>query len=86
MEIKKNDKDITIKIYNKKIKDKDYDFSDKWYIFVENLGSDSKDINISYDLIDFFKESRRVLLEESHQMTMDEYLEIKEYEEKVLKK
>jgi len=90
MEIKKDNGIITIKMSNKTVNDKDYDFYHKWYIFIKNIGSDSRskieDDNIKYNLINFFRESEELLLSNYHQITMDEYLEIKKHDEKILRK
>jgi len=72
MIIKREDKSIKIVFINKK---------DKYYgIFIKNIGPDPRskieDFNIKIRLIKFFRDMEHVLLEESHQITFDEYIEI----------
>lgn len=72
MIIKREDKSIKILFINKK---------DKYYgIFIKNIGPDPRskieDFNIKIRLIKFFRDMERVLLEETHQITFDEYIEL----------
>lgn len=79
MEIKKEEASITVKIFNKMANDKDYDYIEKWRVFIKNIGADPRskieDNNIKYNLVRFFREAEAICFEEYHQITMDEYLE-----------
>lgn len=51
----------------------------KYNVFIKNIGQDPRskiaDLNIKYDIVNFFKECKETLLENNHQITFDEYIE-----------
>lgn len=57
----------------------------KYGAFIKNIGPDGRskieDINIKRRIVNFFRNTERALLEEWHQMSFDEYLEIKRINE-----
>lgn len=77
MVIKRFKNCIKIIFINKTQESKSFD---KYGIFVKNIGPDPRskieDFNIKIRLIKFFRDMEHVLLEESHQITFDEYIEI----------
>lgn len=48
-------------------------------VFIKNIGSDCRskisDVYVKYRIVDFFREVEKTLLEENHQIILEEYLE-----------
>lgn len=76
MVIKKDNNIIKVFIINTKIVG--YDIG-KFNVFIKNIGPDARSKIENYDtkirLIKFFRDCENTLLEEYHQITMDEYIE-----------
>lgn len=86
MTIKREEEIIKIIFFNNI---KENNSHNKYNVFIKNIGPDSRskieDIKMKQQIVKFFRECTKTLLEESHQITIDEYIEtsrIKELEEK----
>lgn len=75
--IKKVD-DIYKFIFINNLEKNDFE-SDKFRIFIKNIGPDCRSIIIDFSIkkriVYFFREVEKTLLEENHQITLEEYLE-----------
>ena len=80
--IKKEGYCIKVIFYNL-LFEKDYYPEEKFRVFIKNIGPDPRSKIDDYDfkcrIIRFFRDCKETLLEEYHQITMDEYLEILNY-------
>ena len=59
---------------------------EKFRVFIKNIGPDSRskilDFSTKKRIVDFFWESEKILLENIHQISFDEYIEIKKQNKK----
>lgn len=71
--------ETSIKIIFTNLKEENF-YHNRYGAFIKNIGPDGRskieDINIKYRIVDFFGKLVRTLLEEYHQVTIPEYLEI----------
>lgn len=77
MKISRENNKILISIHNEELNKPNFE---RFSVFVKNVGPDVRskidDFNIKYRIYKFFMEAKEILLNECHQYTLDEYIEI----------
>lgn len=70
-------------IFENLLSEEEYDMEDKFRIFIKNIGPDARskidDYSFKCRIIDFLRDCKTTLLEEYHQITIDEYIETLNY-------
>ena len=82
----KKENDIYKFIFINNLEKNDYE-SDKFRVFIKNIGPDCRskiiDFSIKKRIVYFFRELENILLEEYHQITLEEYLEFNKVKKRI---
>lgn len=70
-------------IFKNLLSEDDYEVEEKFRIFIKNIGPDPRskidNYNFKCRIVNFLRDCEKTLLEEYHQITIDEYIEILNY-------